>query len=110
MTNMTITITIPVDMADKVKVEQTKTVAAAKRGRGRYHREAGTTCQKLILDALSNPRVLSTPKGLARYTGYKLQTVYSAINLLKAEGYDIRKEEGRGGKYKLMHWSKNYGS
>lgn len=108
MTNMTITITIPVDMADKVKVEQTKTVAAAKRGR--YHREAGTSCQKLILDALSNPRVLSTPKGLARYTGYKLQTVYSAINLLKAEGYDIRKEEGTGGKYKLMHWSKNYGS
>ena len=65
----------------------------------------GMTCQDAILDILTQRN--ATPKGLARLTGYGMQTCFAAIHLLRAEGHKIEKVKGRNGKYR--YWGRRHG-
>ena len=58
----------------------------------------GMTCQDAILDILTQRD--ATPKGLARLTGYGMQTCFAAIHMLRAEGHKIEKVKGKNGKYR----------
>ena len=62
----------------------------------------GMTCQDAILDILTQRD--ATPKGLARLTGYGVQTCFAAIHMLRAEGHKIEKRKGRNGKY--TYWGR----
>ena len=62
----------------------------------------GTTCQDAILDILTQKD--ATPKGLARLTGYGVQTCFAAIHLLRENGHKIEKRKGRNGKY--TYWGR----
>lgn len=61
----------------------------------------GITCQEAILDILTQRD--ATPKGLARLTGYGVQTCFAAIHLLRENGHKIEKRKGRNGKY-TYYW------
>ena len=61
----------------------------------------GMTCQDAILDILTQRD--ATPKGLARLTGYGVQTCFAAIHLLRENGHKIEKRKGRNGKY-TYYW------
>ena len=89
-------------------VEQRKTETVAKpravakvKGK-RKHLLNGMTCQNAILDILTQRD--ATPKGLARLTGYGVQTCFSDIHMLRAEGLKIEKRKGRNGKYR--YWGR----
>ena len=89
-------------------VEQRKTETVAKpravakvKGK-RKHLLNGMTCQNAILDILTQRD--ATPKGLARLTGYGVQTCFAAIHMLRAEGHKIEKRQGRNGKYR--YWGR----
>ena len=60
------------------------------------------TCQNANLDILTQRD--ATPKGLARLTGYGVQTCFAAIHMLRAEGHKIEKRKGRNGKYR--YWGR----
>ena len=62
----------------------------------------GITCQDAILDILTQKD--ATPKGLARLTGYGVQTCFAAIHLLRENGHKIEKRKGRNGKY--TYWGR----
>tara|TARA_A100001515_G_scaffold137992_1_gene131147 strand:+ start:92 stop:466 length:375 start_codon:yes stop_codon:yes gene_type:complete len=66
----------------------------------------GMTCQDAILDILTQRD--ATPKGLARLTGYGMQTCFAAIHMLRAEGHKIEKRKGRNGKY--TYWGQRHGA
>tara|TARA_A100001391_G_scaffold172626_1_gene134173 strand:+ start:551 stop:925 length:375 start_codon:yes stop_codon:yes gene_type:complete len=66
----------------------------------------GMTCQDAILDILTQRD--ATPKGLARLTGYGMQTCFAAIHTLRAEGHKIEKRKGRNGKY--TYWGQRHGA
>ena len=108
------TITIPVGVKKPViineakPVEQLKPKAVAKsKGKRTYNRMIkGMTCQDAILDILTQRD--ATPKGLVRMTGYKRQTCFAAINLLRNLGHNIVKKSGKNGKYR--YWGRKHGS
>ena len=85
-------------------VEQRKTETVAKpravaKVKGKRKRLLnGITCQEAILDILTQKD--ATPKGLARLTGYGMQTCFAAIHLLRGNGHKIEKVKGRNGKYR----------
>ena len=87
-------------------VEQRKTETIAKpravaKVKGKRKRLLnGMTCQEAILDILTNRESGATPKGLARLTGYGMQTCFAAIHLLRDQGHKIEKVKGRNGKYR----------
>jgi len=89
-------------------VEQRKTETVAKpravaKSKGKRNRMLnGMTCQDAILDILTQKD--ATPKGLARLTGYGMQTCFAAIHMLRAEGHKIEKRKGRNGKYR--YWGR----
>ena len=89
-------------------VEQRKTQTAAKpravaKSKGKRKRLLnGITCQEAILDVLTQKD--ATPKGLARLTGYGVQTCFAAIHLLRENGHKIEKRKGRNGKYR--YWGR----
>ena len=89
-------------------VEQRKTETVAKpravaKVKGKRKRLLnGITCQEAILDILTQQD--ATPKGLARLTGYGVQTCFAAIHLLRENGHKIEKRKGRNGKY--TYWGR----
>ena len=89
-------------------VEQRKTETVAKpravaKSKGKRKRLLnGITCQEAILDILTQRD--ATPKGLARLTGYGVQTCFAAIHLLRENGHKIEKRKGRNGKY--TYWGR----
>ena len=93
-------------------VEQRKTETVAKpravaKSKGKRNRMLnGMTCQDAILDILTQKD--ATPKGLARLTGYGMQTCFAAIHMLRAEGHKIEKRKGRNGKY--TYWGQRHGA
>jgi len=93
-------------------VEQRKTETVAKpravaKVKGKRKRLLnGITCQEAILDILIEKD--ATPKGLARLTGYGVQTCFAAIHLLRENGHKIEKRKGRNGKYTC--WGQRHGS
>ena len=92
-------------------VEQRKTETVAKpravaKVKGKRKRLLnGMTCQDAILDILTQKD--ATPKGLARLTGYGMQTCFAAIHLLRENGHKIEKRKGRNGKY--TYWGQRHG-
>ena len=102
------TITIPVGVkkpviineAKPVEHRKPKTVAKSKGKRKRLLN--GITCREAILDILIEKD--ATPKGLARLTGYGVQTCFAAIHLLREDGHKIEKVKGRNGKYR--YWGR----
>lgn len=106
-------ITITLDQATKPLVitpETKKTVAAAK-GKRVYQR-GGVSCADQVLRILRDADQMGmsrpTPKGLARKTGYSVQTVYASITELRNRGYDITKHSGRNGRY--IFWGYKHGA
>ena len=102
-------ITITLDQSIKPVViapEAQKVVAKAKRKRGEL------SCADQVLNILRDADQMGmsrpTPKGLARKTGYSLQSVYASINALRNRGYDITKRGGRNGRY--VFWGSNHGA
>ena len=102
-------ITITLDQATKPLVitpETKKTVATAKRKRN------GISCADQVLRILRDADQMGmsrpTPKGLARKTGYSVQTVYASITELRNRGYDITKQGGRNGRY--IYWGFKHGA
>ena len=93
-------------------VEQRKTETVAKpravaKVKGKRKRLLnGITCQEAILDILTQKD--ATPKGLARLTGYGMQTCFAAIHNLRDQGHKIEKRKGRNGKY--TYWGQRHGS
>lgn len=98
-------------VAPKV-VEQRKTETVAKpravaKVKGKRKRLLnGITCQEAILDILTQKD--ATPKGLARLTGYGMQTCFAAIHILRDQGHKIEKRKGRNGKY--TYWGLRHGA
>lgn len=102
-------ITITLDQATKPLVitpETKKTVAAAKRKRGDL--SCADQVLRILRDADQMGMSRPTPKGLARKTGYSVQTIYASITELRNRGYDITKHSGRNGRY--IYWGFKHGA
>lgn len=107
-------VTITLDQATKPLVitpETKKTVASAK-GKRRVYQRGGVSCADQVLRILRDADQMGmsrpTPKGLARKTGYNVQTIYASITELRNRGYDITKHSGRNGRY--IFWGYKHGA
>ena len=106
-------VTITLDQATKplvINPETNKTIASAKTKR--VIKRNGISCADQVLRILRDADQMGmsrpTPKGLARKTGYSVQTVYASITELRNRGYDITKQGGRNGRY--IYWGFKHGA
>jgi|TARA_Y100000114_G_scaffold88989_1_gene82526 hypothetical protein len=98
--------TVAPKVVEQRKIETVAKPRAVAKVKGKRKRLLnGMTCQDAILDVLTQRD--ATPKGLARLTGYGMQTCFAAIHLLRAEGHKIEKVKGRNGKYR--YWGQRHG-
>ena len=99
--------TVAPKVVEQRKIETVAKPRAVAKVKGKRNRMLnGMTCQDAILDVLTQKD--ATPKGLARLTGYGVQTCFAAIHLLRVNGHKIEKVKGRNGKYR--YWGQRHGS